>query len=191
MPIQYTNDKQQLYTLYQKPNKRGTLRYYFSQKPSAGAIPVETLPPGYEIYENVNGQVFLRKHKPALITAAERQLTESILQQVGHIKYYKIDIKGTLLGIYTPAADVDRLVGLMTTINPYAEVESVILRNTQWEETMRFELIDADTRIFQALRYCYLGGIDDWIEIGAPAELAQVLQEFVPHIGQESDYELL
>jgi len=96
-----------------------------------------------------------------------------------------------LLGIYTPAADVDHLVDLMTSNNLYAEVESVILRNTQWEETMRFELIDADTRTFQALRYCYRGGIDDWIEIGASDNLAHLLREFVPHIGQESYYELL
>ncbi len=36
-----------------------------------------------------------------------------------------------------------------------------------------FQLVDATRRTFQAQRYCFLGSVDDWIEIGKPGKTVQ------------------
>ena len=188
MPIQYTNRKQKVLTLYQKPNKKGTLRYYFSEKPSEGATPVEQIPGGYEIYENVHSQVFLRKQKPALIFPNELALVKEIMDKHGGAKRYRVDVKGKQIIIYTPVEDVDFM--LETFGIPSEAWQERVMRNIRWNDVMRFELIDSNKRTFQAQRYCYLGRIDDWIEIGVSAPLETVLRSFVPHIEQDSYFEL-
>ena len=39
-------------------------------------------------------------------------------------------------------------------------------------------------------RYCYLGRIDDWIDIGDRGPLAKLTRLYLKHLGQESYYEL-
>lgn len=190
MTVQYTNVKQQTYALYQKPNKRGTPRYFFAKQQSTGATPVAEIPNGYEIYENVNGQVFLRKQRPVLIHDEEQQLVEITLLERAEPDC-KFEVKGKQIRVFTSEASVGGLDDLMQTLGVSADaVRDVLQRHRQWEETLRFELVDAEARTFQTLRYCYLGSIDDWIEIGTADKLATVLNEFVPHLGQESYFEL-
>lgn len=190
MPITYTNRKQTLFTLYQKPNKKGALRYYFSQKPSAGATPVEIIPAGYEIYENVNAQVFLRKIKPSPITKEELDLVNAAMRQYGKVERYQIDVKGKRIVVYTPVADVD---AILETFNEFAYSQARIdtfMRQIRWSDVMRFELVDRTARTFQAQRYSFLGRIDDWIDIGSPGDLESLTRQYVPHIEQETYYTL-
>ncbi len=39
-------------------------------------------------------------------------------------------------------------------------------------------------------RYCFLGRIDDWIEIGTQGNLQDLVENYVKHLGQESFFEL-
>jgi len=55
---------------------------------------------------------------------------------------------------------------------------------------MRFTLHDEDRRTFVVERFCFRGLVDDWMFIGLPDSLDVVLQEFLPHLGQESFFEL-
>ena len=52
MPITHTNAKGQTYYLHQGTTKTGKLKYHFSMQ-SEGTL-VETIPAGFEIYENPN-----------------------------------------------------------------------------------------------------------------------------------------
>jgi hypothetical protein len=45
-------------------------------------------------------------------------------------------------------------------------------------------------RLMLLPRFCYLGSIDDWIEIGPIDQLATLVKTYVKHLGQESFYEL-
>jgi hypothetical protein len=45
-------------------------------------------------------------------------------------------------------------------------------------------------REFIAQRYCYLGSIDDWIDIGSPDTLQNLVKTYVKHLGQDSYFEL-
>ena len=53
-----------------------------------------------------------------------------------------------------------------------------------------FQLVDGSRRTFQTQRYCFLGSVDDWIEIGKPGKLATLVKRYVKHLGQDSYVEL-
>jgi hypothetical protein len=75
MPIEYINRKGQIYYLHSGITKTGKPKYFFSMKREENIL--ETIPDGYEIYENPNAQVFLRKVQPKIITDEERVIVES------------------------------------------------------------------------------------------------------------------
>ena len=64
MPMTHTNAKGQIFSLYQGTTKTGKPRYYFAMQ-SEGTL-ATAIPTGYEIYENPNAQVFLRRIPPKL-----------------------------------------------------------------------------------------------------------------------------
>src|SRR5215813_14939816 len=74
VPITYTNAKGKTYYLHQGTTKTGKPKYHFSMQ-SEGTL-AASLPGGFEIYENPNAQVFLRRIPPKLITDEERQVVE-------------------------------------------------------------------------------------------------------------------
>jgi len=55
---------------------------------------------------------------------------------------------------------------------------------------MRFILEDKKQRSFIAERFCFKGSIDDWIYIGGPDSLENLLKAYLKHLGQESFYDL-
>ena len=123
MPITHTNAKGQTFALYQGTTKTGKPKYYFamqSEETLAKAIPA-----GYEIYENPNAQVFLRRIPPKIITDAERQVVEEGTRTFATIKDYKIDVKGNAMLIYTAIQEIDALADLFKDLypDPAANVE--------------------------------------------------------------------
>ena len=72
MSIQHRSRKGQTYTLRQGKSKTGTPQYFLSMKAEEDLA--EAIPEGYEIYENPNAQVFLRKIQPKLIWDSERAM---------------------------------------------------------------------------------------------------------------------
>jgi hypothetical protein len=54
---------------------------------------------------------------------------------------------------------------------------------------MQFLLEDEQRRTFTAQRYCFIGSIDDWIDIGH-GPLRKLVKRYVKHLGQESYFEL-
>ena len=55
---------------------------------------------------------------------------------------------------------------------------------------LRFVLDDELLRIFMTERFCFLGSVDDWIEIGEPDILKKLVEKYVKHLEKESFYEL-
>ena len=80
MLVTYTNRKGDLYYLHVGKTKTGKNKYFFSKK-KEGVLALE-IPEGYEIYENVNAQVFLRKIQPKIILDQEIAMVESELRFV-------------------------------------------------------------------------------------------------------------
>src|SRR2546428_3253838 len=88
VPITHTNAKGKTYYLHQGTTKTGKPRYYFSM--DSGGPLTNTLPEGFEIYENPNAQVFLRRIPPQVITDEERQVIEDGMRKYAGVQDCKI-----------------------------------------------------------------------------------------------------
>jgi hypothetical protein len=123
VPITHPNVKRQTFALYQGTTKTGKPRYYFAMQ-SEGPL-AKAIPAGYEIYENPNAQVFLRRIPPKIITDEERRAVEEGMRTYATVKDYKIDIKGNAILIYTAIQEIDALADLFKDLypDPTANVE--------------------------------------------------------------------
>ncbi len=192
MPITHTNTKGQTFSLYQGTTKTGKPTYYFAMQ-SEGTL-AESIPEGFEIYENPNAQVFLRRIPPKIITDEERQIVEDGMRKYAEVKDYKIDVKGNAILIDTADQDMETLAAIV--FDPHASREEnarrmQVLRDSRhYSDLLRFKVVDEKRRTFQTLRYCFLGSVDDWIEIGKPRKLATLVKRYVKHLGQDSYVEL-
>ncbi len=148
------------------------------------------IPAGYEIYENPNAQVFLRRIPPKIITDAERQVVEAGMRTYATVKDYKIDVKGNAILIYTAVQEIDALADLFKDLypDPTANVELManLRKVVHYSPMLVFQLVDVTRRTFQTQRYCFLGSVDDWIEIGKPGKLSTLVKKYVKHLGQDS-----
>ena len=191
MPITHVNAKGKTYYLHQGTTKTGKPKYHFAMK-SEGAL-VQSIPVGFEIYENPNAQVFLRRIPPKIITDEDRQLVEDGMRKYASVKGYKIDVRGKAIVIYTADQDVETLAGLFKDFHPDPKANPelmVTLRGViQYSPMLQFILDDQEQRLFTAQRYCFRGSIDDWIDIDH-GTLATLVRTYVKHLDKESYFEL-
>ena len=190
MPIQYTNRRSQTYYLHQGTTKTGKPKYYFSMK-SEGTL-ADKIPDGFEIYENPNAQVFLRKIQPKIITDEEVALVEQGMKQYSKLQYYQIDVKKNTIIVFEANQDVKALSGILKFAPRVKEVgaENLLAQLITYSPVLHFVLVDDEKRVFMVERYCFLGSIDDWITIGKPDKLQNQVKKYVKHLGQESYYGL-
>jgi hypothetical protein len=192
MPITYVNAKGQTYYLHQGMTKTGKPKYHFAMK-SEGKL-AESIPEGFEIYENPNGQVFLRRIPPKIITDEERQVVAEGMRKYAGVKDYKIDVKGRAIIVYTANQDIDTLAGLFKDLHPDPTANPQLMATLrgviQYSPMMQFVLEEQKQRLFTVQRYCFLGSIDDWIDLDQ-GTLAPLVRTYVKHLGNESYFELI
>jgi len=70
--VKYTNYKGNRYYLYEGVTRKGNSKYWFSK--SIEGKMVDDIPEGFEIYEEPNGMVYLRKIQSKLITNEEIEI---------------------------------------------------------------------------------------------------------------------
>jgi len=104
MPFTYNSRTGKTYYLHTGPKRGGGTQHFFSKK-SAGTLAGQ-LPAGFEVYETVNGQVYLRRQQPKLIHDAERECIAKHLTkpQPGH--RYKVEIQAKTLTVHESAQDI-------------------------------------------------------------------------------------
>jgi hypothetical protein len=190
MSIQYVNRKGQTYFLHRGTTKTGKPRYFFSMKDEGNLA--EAIPDGFEIYENANAQVFLRRIRPKIITDDEIAVVKQGMERYCKLKHYQIDVKKNVIIIFTANQDVDLLSELVSRAPAAKEMdaEKLLARIISYSPELQFELVDQKKRLFMTQRYCFLGSIDDWITIGVPDTLPKLVKKYVKHLGQESFYGL-
>jgi len=195
MPFQYTNKRHTTHFLHEGITKKGNPKYYFSSKTDGKLL--DKIPKGYEVYEHpANGQVFLRKIQPKLITDTEKHTVDKCLKRLNRPRRYIYDIKQRIITIYESNQDIDRLKELFSelTVNGLPEDESaltaIIDKAVNYSPVMRFILEDDEKRTFIAERFCFIGSIDDWIYIGGPDSLKKLVGTYVGHLGNDSLYEI-
>src|SRR5438552_873688 len=123
----HTNAKGQTFSLYQGTTKTGKAKYYFALQ-SEGTL-AKSIPAGYEIYENPNAQVFLRRIPPKIITDEERRAVEEGMRTYTEVKDYKVDVRGNAILVYTAEQDIEALANIFKDTHP-DPLENVELMTT-------------------------------------------------------------
>ena len=168
MSIQHNTRTGKTYYLHVGQGKSGKPNYFFSTEPKGPLV--NSVPEGFEIYKNVGGHVFLRRKQPKLITDEELAMVKEALKRHAEEWRYRVEVKKTAAIIHEApdhTAMVERLA--LPWINKATLKESVI-QNATYMAVMRFVLADPEKRLFLAERFCFRGSVDDWIDIGGPAQ---------------------
>jgi hypothetical protein len=184
MPVTHVNRKGDTYYLHTGKTRTGKPRYWFS-KSTEGEL-VGSIPEGYEVYENPDAQVFLRKIVPQLVTLAEIAVVEGGLKRFAPGQNCLVDVQGEHIVVY----HAER-VALNLERFGFGELPPS-WRN--YMKVLRFTLVDEQDRTFRVQRWCFRGSIDRWIDLWASkseGKLPDLVKKFCRHIGQESFYELM
>ena len=191
MPVTHMNRKGKTFYLHEGVTSKGNPKFFFSTK-SEGRLAAR-VPEGFEVYENPNARVFLRKARPRLITDEETRFIEQEMKRHPHLRYCRCDTKDNLITVFEPNQDVEGLAELLTrfgTARP-SQVAETVEQTLSYLPMLRFALVDPQSRTFQAQRFCFLGSIDDWIEIGSPGSLETLARTFVKHLGEDTFFDLI
>jgi hypothetical protein len=194
-PVQHVNRRGETYYLLVGKTKTGKPKYYVSKKPQG--TPAPAIPEGYEIHESpANGLVHVRKIRPTRVLAAEREQASVSVRALTGIELFFIEIEDDSLVVYWPDRDPETSSGLVGfllggTQECVDSMKEWTIQHMRYTPVMRFTLVDEERRQFTAERWCFLGSIDDWLPLDGPAPLTKLLKKYVPHLGQESLYELM
>jgi hypothetical protein len=197
MPMEYKNRKGDTYYLFAGKTKTGKPKFFVSRKPEAAGRPLEAVPEGYELHESpADGLVHVRKIRPTLILPMERAEAIETIRRVTERGQFYVEVEGDALIVYWPDTDADASSAALGMIfgRPTSELGSMrdwTIAHTHYTPLMRFELTDADQRLFHVERWCFLGRIDRWVHLAGPQQLTPLLEAFAPHLGKESFFELM
>jgi len=189
MTVQYTNHKGETYSLHKGAGKKSGSRYSFSKK-ETGA-PAESIPEGYEIYEDPNGRVFLRKVVPKKISEEEVSVVEHSIRKYAKAKEYKIDVKGKTITIYLPdqkSEDLRSCFDSLMSVN-HSLLEKSLKKLWTYSPAMRFILTEEKEREFQVERAELVD--DGWYLLDGSKDLQKLAKKYCRHLGRDSLYELL
>lgn len=190
MSVIHTNRKGKTYYLHQGITRKGNPKYFFTLRDEGDLV--DTVPPGYEIYENPNAQVFLRRQQQPIISDEEITIVKAGMQQYSRLEHFIVDVKKNVIAIYTPDQDIDLLVGTLdflpgtSSVKRKAVLETIVI----FSPMLQFILVDKQQRLFAVQRFCFLGAIDDWMTVGDIDGLPGLVKTYVPHLGEDSFYDL-
>ncbi len=199
MSVTYTNRKGRKYYLRQGVTKTGKPRYFFSREQRGK--PIEEIPEGYEITESVNGIVSLSKARPKLLMKSEIATIKFAIQRHRKARKYRFDVKSKEVIIYEQVgSDLEELSekieteygfsGALTNNNLLHQFENERKIYTQYTPVMKLILADKEKRLFCAQRMCYLGGIDDWIDLTYDKTIEELSSTLIPSLGTDESFEL-
>lgn len=195
MSTTYTNRKGVTYYLCQGVTKTGKPRYYFAREPQD--TPLERIPEGYAISESVNGIVSLVKTRPAQILPDEVAAVESAVRRHQKSRNYRVGTKRNRIEVYERVGpeveDLALIFRRFGLVGPdlTERLQARLDQNAQFKSEMRFVLVDAEQRMFQAQRMCYRGSIDDFIDLhGEMGSIDELARRLVPTLGTDEFFEL-
>jgi hypothetical protein len=194
MPVTYTRRKGLTYTLCQGTTKMGKPRYYFAREPKDQVL--AQLPAGYTISESVNGIVSLVKDRPPQLHASEIATIEAQLHKHPKSRNYRLGVKSDRMEIYELVGpDPQTLIAALrreSVLSPgMAErLQAERDRYGQFTPVLRIILADPERRTFRAERMCWLGSIDDWIDVEPHGPIEKVVRALIPKLGTDAFFEL-
>jgi hypothetical protein len=192
MGLEYINRRGERYFVLQGLTKSGKPKYYCARRASSGA-PIDQLPKGYEIHERpADAIVMIRKVRVSRIQAFEREQLAGWAGELAPVPVI-VDLDGDHLIVYASDTDPGRVLRSLLG-NSFSDDErrrEWIVQHSHFSPMLRFALVDEDERLYSVQRWCFLGSIDDWISLAAAMPLQSAAKSHLPHVGQESFFELM
>ncbi len=190
MVLTHTNRKGDTYYLHEGLTRKGNPKYFFSRQKDGKLL--ERIPEGYEIYENPNGLVFLRKAKPKIFSDEEIAIVENGIREHIDLEFCKIDVKGNAIIIFLPLQDVDAIKELacLHSFKTPEEITHTLHRITTFAPEMQLILTDKEKRVFSLERYCYRGR-GHWMTLTTSSDLTSLVKKYFKHLNKESFFDLL
>lgn len=207
-PYSYTSSYGDTYYVHIVRLGKGRTRHVM-RKQSDGALPA--LPAGYEVRENVQGQVTIRHSRPRLVTEDEQELLSSQLQRL-RPSGYRLDVVGRAATVYASAQDhkcftesldaefangfADALT--KTLAGRYPPDLVAMFRARRKEEgakrprfypLLRFVIQDTEQRLFAVERVCFTGD-SAWLRLDV-LPLSAAMMKYLPHLGRDSFFDLM
>lgn len=184
----YENRKGEVYYFRAVEGKRG-VRIVASMKETADDL--AALPDGYEAAEKASGQVTCRKKLVSLITPEEFALVETLTNRLKperarvfcELKKKSVEVHSAE---YSAVAAFALGIGGPATVSKHADV---IEQRLRFEPALKFELLDADRRVFQVSRMTWRRGCG-WMALDM-GPLGELVKRYAPHLEQESFFELM
>ncbi|HEY4723838.1 MAG TPA: hypothetical protein VII92_18430 [Anaerolineae bacterium] len=192
MTVTYTSRKGLTYYLCQGVTKTGKPRYYFAREPKD--TPLDHIPEGYAISESVNGIVSLTKAQISQLREGEIAAVKAAVARHPQSRKYRVNVRPKRIEIYESVGpDAETLIANLRPLIPIlpgtaSRLSADMDRYAQFMSVLRFTLIDAGTRAFEAERMCYLGSIDDFIHIGYGA-LEPMASDVIATLGTDEFFE--
>ena len=194
MPVTYTSRKGLTYTLCQGTTKTGKPRYYFAREPKDQVL--DQVPDGYAISESVNGIVSLVKDRPSQLHASEIAAVEAQLHKHSKSRNCRLGVKSDRMEIFELVGpDPQTLIAALrreSVLSPgmVERLQAERHRYGQFTPVLRFILADPERRTFRAERMCWLGSIDDWIDVEPHGPIEKVVRALIPKLGTDAFFEL-
>lgn len=194
MTLEYINRRGDRYFVLQGKTKTGKPKFYCSKRYSG--VGVDRLPDGFEIHENPESAlVNVRKIRPTRIQPFEREQLTRLARELAATAVL-VDVEGDALVVYASGIDGARSARLTSLLMGDAgagarDHADWLARNSHYSPMLRFVLTDEDERLFALERWCYLGSIDHWIHLNHGQPLERLAKSYLPHVGNESFFELI
>jgi hypothetical protein len=191
MAVEYTNRKGQTYYLHSGTTKTGRRHYYMSM--TSPAQPVDALTDGYEIWEEPSdAQVYVRKIKPTLVAPEELELVKKLARKLAKTPHVIVEVEKNDIVVYAGDADEESRFLDRLGAGDREAARRQLEQDQRYHRMFRFELLDGTRRNFSASRWCFLGSIDNWhMLMGGSGPLEELAARYLPHLGDESFFELM
>ena len=181
MPVAYVNRRRDTYFLHAGTTKTGKPRYWFSMKAEGDLA--DSIPEGYEVYENPGSQVFLRRLVPQLVTPDEVAVVEDGLERFAPDQNCIVDVQKEHIVVYHAERITLDLEDFGLGIRPLP------VRYRDYMKVIRFTLSDEQARTFRVQRWCFRGSIDRWIDLwtsGSEGKLPELVERSIPRFDVQS-----
>ena len=192
MPITHTNRKGVIYYLHEGKTRTGKPRYHFSKDSEADLV--DAIPEGYEIYENPNAQVYLRRIVSRNVRPEDAAVIEAGIRRHAGLTVFRLEMTRDAIEVYMPDKSIEEIQALAIALGGCRLSDERALhwqRGESFSRAFRFELQDRETRHFSVQRWCYRGGTEGWTYDLASGALEALVKKYSPHLGKESFFDLM
>lgn len=198
--ITYTNRFGDVYYLRKTASGRGQgTQIVCSKKHTADAL--EELPDGMEIAESPNGKVSCRVKLESTIPAADVNRLNSLAKQLASHAFVAVELKKDSMVVHSASKERLKALACLLGASP-AELGLQMQKGSKplpvdferlvrnYQPALLFSLVEPETKTYSVLRKCYMDSIrGEWLPL-ATGELTKLAKKYLPHLEQESFFEL-